>query len=299
MLRSGRLLAGLTLLAGAGCELINPAEDVPAYLHLPRIAYSPGDPQATITGDPRDAWVYVNDKLLGTFELPATVPVLASGDTKVNVYPGVIVDGRPGVRFIYPFYSATERRVTLTPGQTTEFPVATSVDPAKTDFYVATDFQDPGSLGFRQPTSLNGVQYELLPVDVAPDDSLYFAGANGRIGVVPGQVGKEEPFYMESDFIGTLPQRGKGVYAELNYRATMPFQVGISWRVTASGTPNRDAQLTVFPKRTWTKLYVDLTDEVSYVNNPAALFRLTIIGVPSGAAGEYVALDNVRLLALK
>ena len=55
------------------CNLINPKEQVPTYLHLDRFTFS--NPDSSYTGssshDIPSAWVYVNDQPVGTFDLPA------------------------------------------------------------------------------------------------------------------------------------------------------------------------------------------------------------------------------------
>ena len=51
-----------------------------------------------------DAWVHIDDQLIGVFELPATFPVLEKGPHKVTVYGGIMVDGRSAARDRYPFY---------------------------------------------------------------------------------------------------------------------------------------------------------------------------------------------------
>ena len=51
-----------------------------------------------------DAWVYVDDGLIGAFELPATIPVLAEGKHKLEIRPGIKLNGISSTRAPYPFY---------------------------------------------------------------------------------------------------------------------------------------------------------------------------------------------------
>ena len=50
-----------------------------------------------------DVWVYVDDQIVGCFELPSTFPVLKKDFHKVSVYPGIKVDGKSSARAPYPF----------------------------------------------------------------------------------------------------------------------------------------------------------------------------------------------------
>ena len=55
-----------------------------------------------------DAWVYVDDNIVGCYELPATFPVLKEGVHKVAVYPGIARDGIRDLRAQYPFMAPYE-----------------------------------------------------------------------------------------------------------------------------------------------------------------------------------------------
>ncbi len=276
-----------------GCNLINPAEPVPAYLHIRPFQYVPGVADAPATQYALDATVYANNLLLGTFDLPATIPVLASGATQITVYPSIFADGQRTLRFPYPFYAGLDLPLDLKPGQTTRIE-PTLAYTARTQFAFKADFQSANALGFSL-TPVGRPRYQLLVTDA---DSLAgsLRGSGGKVGLVLGRRDTTTSFFLESDFNGTLPQRGRPVYAELDYRCTMAFRVGVVYTPDGGGAPVRVADLTVYPKREWTKLYVSLIDEVSNVNLPATLFRLSIEGLPTGAPGEYLALDNVRLV---
>ena len=80
---------------------------MPAYIHIESIEVDSltdyfvyGANTHKIT----DAWVHVDDQLIGVYELPATFPVLEKGPHKVTVYGGIMVDGRSAARDRYPFY---------------------------------------------------------------------------------------------------------------------------------------------------------------------------------------------------
>ena len=81
------LCCTLLAVALASCQKFKGSQTVPAYIHIDSIAvegdyYTYGANTANIT----DAWVYVDDQIIGTFELPATFPVLKKGKHKVSVY---------------------------------------------------------------------------------------------------------------------------------------------------------------------------------------------------------------------
>lgn len=100
------LFLGL-LLFSASCKKFEGSQKVPAYIHIESIEVDSltdyfvyGANTHKIT----DAWVHVDDQLIGVYELPATFPVLKKGPHKVTIYGGIKVDGRSAARDRYPFY---------------------------------------------------------------------------------------------------------------------------------------------------------------------------------------------------
>ena len=89
------------------CKKFEGSQKVPSYIHIESIEVDSltdyfvyGANTHKIT----DAWVHVDDQLIGVYELPATFPVLQKGPHKVTVYGGIKVDGRSSARDRYPFY---------------------------------------------------------------------------------------------------------------------------------------------------------------------------------------------------
>src|SRR6187399_1229213 len=91
------LLPVIAITSFSGCEIINPTEDTPAYLKINNITVNPARSSTENFGSASanvvDAWVYANGKQIGVFELPATIPILASGPVEITVLSGVYADG--------------------------------------------------------------------------------------------------------------------------------------------------------------------------------------------------------------
>jgi hypothetical protein len=73
---------------------------VPGYIRIDQVKvdgeYNPGI---------YDAWVYVNDYLIGVYELPANIPIIATDEAKISIGAGIKVNGLSGNRARYPFYN--------------------------------------------------------------------------------------------------------------------------------------------------------------------------------------------------
>ena len=97
----------LLSLSFASCRKFEGSQKVPSYIHIEAVVVDSltdyfvyGAPTHKIT----DAWVYVDDNLIGAYELPSTFPVLKKGPHKVAIYGGIKVDGTSAKRDMYPFY---------------------------------------------------------------------------------------------------------------------------------------------------------------------------------------------------
>lgn len=77
---------------------------IPAYIHIDSISlecdyYTYGAATCRFT----DAWVSIDDQIIGCYELPATFPILEKGRHKVSIYGGIQIDGIGATRSTYVF----------------------------------------------------------------------------------------------------------------------------------------------------------------------------------------------------
>ena len=97
----------LCILASAffsSCNVINPATPVPSYIRVNSIKlYTDYSTQGSNSNAITDAWVFVDEQVIGVFQMPVNVPILYSGSHTVTIQAGVIVDGIAATRINYPF----------------------------------------------------------------------------------------------------------------------------------------------------------------------------------------------------
>ena len=65
-------------------------DKVPSYLIVPSVDLSTSGLQGSNTKNITDTWVYVNDEFMGSWELPARIPVLKEGSVNVRVDAGAV-----------------------------------------------------------------------------------------------------------------------------------------------------------------------------------------------------------------
>ena len=94
-------LSLLVLSILGSCNIYNPAEPVPAYIHVDNIKVKGADTTATGQGTNSskisDAWIYIDDQLIGCFEMPCTVPVISEGNHALRIRTGIKI---PSDRYI-------------------------------------------------------------------------------------------------------------------------------------------------------------------------------------------------------
>ena len=100
----------------SGCDIINPAEDIPAYLFVEAFTLET-DPETEGSNSARitEVWLTIDGQFRGAYSLPALIPVLKNGEAQVRLDAGIKENGVTATPDIYPFYEPWEGVVNLTP----------------------------------------------------------------------------------------------------------------------------------------------------------------------------------------
>lgn len=268
----------------SSCELYNPAEPIPAYIHIQKIDLTTTAGQGTNSNKITDAWVYIDDQLLGCYELPVTFPVLLEGSHSIKISAGIKVNGIAANRGQYPFYTKYTQTIDLEAGKTlTLSPTVTYT--TGTNFYVMQDFETPGVTIDTTPGSQTDLQIITLP------DPNVFEGSYSA----KAYVNNTYTFFECATVANcTLPKMGAPVFLEFNYKCNYQFTVSM----TAYGSASQEQfpVLHLNPSPDWNKAYIYLTPTVSGANT-ANYYKVLWgmvdnIGIDSG----YVVLDNIKLV---
>ena len=230
------------------CNIINPAEPVPAYVHIDSFSlHTDSITEGSNSSNITDAWVYVDGNVIGTFELPATFPVLSSGSHKLTIRPGILIDGIASTRAIYPFYTGFDTTVNFESEKTIDaFPKI--MYSSTTNLTHIEDFDHVGTNIVRGPAS----DTSITPVQ----DQNSFEGYSGAVHL------DDAHSYFECAWKDSfLIPIGHPAYIELNYKSDNEFTVGIT-SYTSSGIFSDD--IVVFrTSETWKKQYVSLGPVIS------------------------------------
>lgn len=269
----------------AGCDKPEP---VPAYLQIEPFVINENGGAAwhQIT----DGWLYVNNEFLGAYTLPATVPVLAEGESEVVLFPGVKENGIIYTPNIYQFMTRYEKTVNLTPPDVTTIQPVTEYDAAAIIPWVDRgDFDGASDLQLENRDGDDSTGY-VLTTDGA------FFGKSIRM-----EVNTEHPTIEIATEKVPLPTSAEQeVWLELHHNNDMPFTL---YLLSSTGSSSEVVQAVYRFNETegWNKIYINLTEFLiaTLLEEHRLGFRVTL---PKNDQGQYsqttgtVMLDNIRLV---
>lgn len=266
-----------------GCDVINPAEPVPAYIHIDSSSLITNyTDQGTNLSNFSDAWISVDGNFLGAFEFPLTVPVIGEGSHKISIRSGVLDNGISGVRKSYTKTSNFDTIISLEPNHTYDlFPRVSYL--TGTVFAQLEDFDD-GSLSII-PTSANTSTFVITP----SNDPNALEGNSGYIHMDSNHSACE--FASSTPF--ALPI-SVPVYVELNYKCSQEFTIGVF--VTSLSGIIQSPVLNLRATSVWKKVYINLSDGGGIFAS-AINYKVYIqSNLASGSTDADIYLDNLKVL---
>ncbi|MBK7964257.1 MAG: hypothetical protein IPK10_02325 [Bacteroidetes bacterium] len=283
-----KILFVAVVITGSGSNLSNPDEPIPAYLEVKGISVSSNyTTQGTASSNVKDVWVYVGGSYLGTFELPARIPILLEGKHKISLGAGIKANGISSTSEFYNLYKFHDIEVDLIPGK------IAVVDTFTVSYFPAlqyTWFED-----FEQDTSGGGISLDTTGISLAEiftDSVEVFEGKRSLRMLVDTARNFLECRTINSGY--TLP-KGRDVYLEMDYKCSDPFIMGLIG-VTINGE-RLIPIIRLNPKSDWNKIYVRLGPYVNF-NFDAYLFKVYFrLALNAGKTESVVYLDNLKLIS--
>ena len=265
--------------------------DVPAYLAIDSISLSTNYVyEGTASHKITDAWVYVDNNLVGIVELPAKIPISKIGKHQLQIGSGIKVNGITATRAAYPFYkyyipdsTTFNREQTITIN-----PVITYFN--STAFLYLEDFE--GS-GINLVTTANS-QSTLLRSTSAGE--VFEKTASGKSTIAASDSIVE--IVSVNDFV--LPVPTATAYLELNYKNQADLQILLQANYPSGAKLYSNDLVGLNPSDTWKKVYVDVLNLSRSTNFPAGAYsyNLVIRGVKrNNPAAASIWIDNLKIVA--
>lgn len=277
--------ASALLLLLSACDIFDKEETIPGYIVINEIELQTTEAlEGANTHSIIDATVFADGEFVGTYELPATIPILKNGNTELNISGGIKNNGLVDNRIIYPFYNFVLKDVELLPD--VKLPVGPDTTVTVEYFpnlnFEIEDFEDVG-LQFEAEDEDNA---EINVISEPPEN--VSRGQSLEVTLTP----TNNVFYRRSTFDLTNLPKGNAMYLELDYKGTVPLEVGI---FTEDAPIVKAFAGGINPTDEWTKIYFEFTDEIGFQTQNDQ-FEIYLESRSSSLNTEKIYLDNIKFV---
>lgn len=283
----------LLLVVLSSCEIINPSEELPAYIKVenPRVMV---DSMAQFEHNYgiKDSWTYQEGALIGIHPIPETIiPYTEVAKNSFRFEGGVYESGLSNFRLPYPFWQLVELDINQ---ETLDTFTVSPIFHYKKDTQIEFRFQEDFESGFL-----------LTPYGPATDTTRmhrsigesFQGNASGRV-----RFDADHPYWevtSTAEFANLSPTQDP--WLEVTYKTDIPFDVGMRyWPASDPFAETIRSAIIIVPKGTdeWTTVYVHLVEIVRAANNQInPRMAIWLRANSFGGEGELF-LDNLRLVHL-
>lgn len=281
------LLLILTMYVVSSCVKNNPDPSwlkVNEWKLVDNISLDEGE----LTENFSDAWVYVDDQLIGVFQVPFKIPILKSGPVNIKLFPAIKNNGISATKKVYPFVKTFEVNAVLTQNQTL---VINPITQYKENLNFWTeDFED-------------------VNVKISSDPNTSATNlvlGNTNLPTTSGNFyGKVSLNANDSSWIAYVNQsqqmtitKGLECYLEIDYHVTNNVVTGLIYVTPTENRNNVNIRLNAQKPNevVWKKIYIDLKELIG--NSPAGskfLPSFTAFLDDGDTEGEIL-IDNIKVI---
>lgn len=295
------LFIAFLVFALSSCRKFEGEQTVPSFLRIDTIGltcdyYTYG----ANTNNFLDAWVYVDDDILGCYELPATIPVLQQGTHKVAVYAGIAVNGIKDSRADYPFTApAVYPSVNLVPDSIVTLHPTVTYWPNGDNLHVRWMEDFDGGTITMETTSQSDVPLIRAGGPLAWHDP---EGVHSTYSAKFVLTSDTAQFCLaNSEEFTDLPTKGSPCMLEMDYKCSDTCTVGLYYRLDYTVT--QEALVRLRPTCAsgeepveWKKIYINLGPYfVDY--EYADYFKIYLSSWPNRNDGnQYFYFDNLKII---
>lgn len=267
----------------SSCDWMYKDPIIPAYIEIPSFTVSVQANQGTARHNITDAWVYINGKSMGAFELPAKFPVITLGESKIEIFAGIMLNGTAATRSIFSFINRYTTNLNLKSDSVYKIsPNSTYVD--EVVFEINEDFESIGYLFQETERS------DTTIISITDPAEVFEGNASGIIYLDK----QRDLFEMKSIETFRPKNLGNHVFVELHAKSDIPFYVGIISNLSTTARQHPVAVVT--PSNNWKKLYINLTPAISR-ETTAINFNIFIASQLEGNQNSgKILLDNIKLI---
>lgn len=279
------------ILLNSGCYKFEGSQTVPAYLKIDTVLLETYYPEeGSNTSKITDVWIYVNDGLVGAFELPALIPVLHQGKNELEIRPGIKLNGISSTRVPYPFYEPIVfNDFEFYPDSVQELKNLTAEYYPNAVFSWMEDFEQSGISLVESPSSDTTIEQ----TQPANNPDAYLSDFSQFSGVI--NLTSEKPVFAAASFSAyPLPAQGSPVLMEIDFKCDNYFSTGLL--IWEFGSLKKVPLLIMNHSEDWNKIYINLGPNLS-ANPQASEFQVYFeAGLDFGKSSSTIFLDNIKLI---
>ena len=284
-----RILIGFVLIAAfSGCEKWYQVPE-PSYVQVDDYVTKvvPTGQQGTANQNFTDMEVIANGTTYGIFPLGTQVPIIMSGDIHFLIKGVIEVNGVNALRSAYAEMKGCDTIINVQVGKVTHItPVF--------EYFASSIF--PWLQDFDHTSSYNN--NPLMHTNTFDStESLFHPGMGGGkcMKFAPNDRVNQTVSQMQTKLPISLPAGGTGIYLEFNYWGNISMDISVQGvPVGGTATPLTSCG-GVFPSATWTKIYIELTEQVSSLQSGYYYIYLTSL-YNSAVGNNYMYVDNIKLV---
>ena len=244
--------------------------------------------EGELTHSITDAWVYIDDKLIGVFEVPFKIPVLKDGLCNIRIYPTIKINGISATKMKNEHMVPFEVNVTLTKNQTLTLNPVTHYKDGLT-FWVE-DFEDI-NIKLTDDPNTSSAHLNLA------NDSLRWFNGNYYAKIQLTSQDSMWIAYTNQDQQLTIP-KGKQAVLEIDYCNSIDFTHYLLF-VNSNGT-NENIMPTMkqspLNALRWKKIYILLSEVIGYGPNNTNYVQAFKAFYSSKVSNNIILIDNLKVV---
>lgn len=274
----------LTIGLWSACNMINPTEKIPTYIEVDSVNVVSTVPATHGSNSHKitDVWAYYNYELLGAYELPARIPILAEGKGQLQLLAGIWDNGLSGTRTKYPFYNVDTLSFNSSPTNvikySPKFTYRTADTPAIKYF----------AEGFEQGNIFIPLSGDTSIIKTGEPSEVFEGDWSGKMVLTTdnptGEAITSQEFYL-------TPNRD--AYMELNYKSDMPFD--IRTQVLYQGSTISSDVMSYKAREGWTKVYINLSGFAAAFQYGKFKFVIKS-SLPNSLTSARLLIDNFKII---
>ena len=253
-----------------------------AYIQIDDLKLKVASNQGADSDNFKDAWVFVDGRSNGVYEIPRKVPIAfeAGSSTLINIQAGIRENGVNSAPIVFPFVNTYQMNLEFDDLETVNLQPVFEYIP-ETKFRIVEDFEGSNRFTFDEDRDTS----TLLTLSNSNPASGLFSGEI----IVPGTDTVE----IGSTLVyNEIPVNGTPVFLEIEYYGDVDLDIGLIGE--KGGQFFKDYFVSLRSEREWKKAYINLTSLV--VASGLEGYQVLMRAINQDEDEAMVLVDNIKLL---